>query len=231
MGFHMKSLSATLVLFLLSSIHLESGMYSGRLFFKKFIYLFGCAKVLVAAHRIFSCSMWDLVLWPGIKPRPPALEHRVLTTGTPGKSQEDNLNMLLFGCSIMSDSLQPRGLQHTRLPCLSPTLRSGLNSYPSSWWCHPTISSSVICFSFRLQSFPASESFPVSQFFSSGGQNIGVSASTSVLPMNIQGWFPLGLTSWISLQSKGLSRVFSSTEFEGINCLALSWTLHKSFLA
>ena len=103
--------------------------------------------------------------------------------------------------------LQPHGLQHTRPPCPSPSPRVYSNSCPSSQWCHPTISSSVTPFSSCLQSFPASGSFPVSQFFISGGQSIGVSASTSVLPMNIQGWFPLGLTALISWKSKGLSRV------------------------
>ena len=95
-------------------------------------------------------------------------------------------------------------------PCPSPTLRVYPNSCPLSRWCHPTISSSVIPFSSCLQSFPASGSFQMSQFFTSGGQSIGISASTSVLPMNIQDWFPLGWTGWISLWSKGLSRVFSN---------------------
>ena len=112
----------------------------------------------------------------------------------------------------MSDSLwPPHGLQHARLPCPSPTLEACSNSCLSSWWCHPTISSSVALFSSCLQSFPASGSFPMNQFFTSGGQSIGVSASTSVLALNIQDWFPLGWTGWISLQSKGLSRVFSKT--------------------
>ena len=111
----------------------------------------------------------------------------------------------------MSNSLWPHGLQHTRLPCLSPTPRAYYNSCPSSQWCHPSISSSVIPFSSCLQSFPASWSFPMSQPFTSGDQSIGVSASASVLPVNIQDWFPLGLICWISLQSKGLSRVFSNT--------------------
>ena len=102
------------------------------------------------------------------------------------------------------------GLQHTRLPCPSPSPGVCSNSCPLSKWCHPTVSSSVVPFSCP-QSFPVSESFPMSQLFSSGDQNIGASASGSVLPMNIQGWFPLGLTGLISLQSKGLSRVFSST--------------------
>ena len=106
----------------------------------------------------------------------------------------------------MSDSLPPHGLQHARLPCSSPTPGAYSNSCPSSWWCHPTISSSVVPFSSHLQSFLASGSFPMSQFFASGGQSIGVSASVSVLPMNIQDWFPLGLTGLISLQSKGLSQ-------------------------
>ena len=114
-----------------------------------------------------------------------------------------------FSCSVLSDSLQPHGLQHTRLPCPSPTPRACSNSCPSSWWCHQIISSSVVPVSSCLQSFPASGSFPMSQFFSSGGQSTGVSASASVLPMSIQDWFPLRLTGWISLQSKGLSRVFS----------------------
>ena len=101
--------------------------------------------------------------------------------------------------------------QHARLPCSSPTPRAYSKSCPLSWWCHPTISSSVIPFSSCPQSFPASGSFPMSQFFTSSGQSIGVSASTSVLPMNIQDWFSLGLTGLISLQSKGLSRVFPNT--------------------
>ena len=95
--------------------------------------------------------------------------------------------------------------------CPSPTPGAWSNSCPSSWWCHPTISSSVVPFSSHLQSFKASGSFQMSQFFTSGGQSIGVSASASVLPVNIQDWFPLGCTGWISLQSKGLSRVFSNT--------------------
>ena len=116
-----------------------------------------------------------------------------------------------FSCSVVSDSVWPHGLQHTRPPCPSPTARVYSNSYPLSQWCHQTISSSVVPFSSCPQSFPASGSFQMSQLFSLGGQSIGVSASTSVLPMNIQDWFPSRLTDWISLQSKGLSRVFSNT--------------------
>ena len=112
--------------------------------------------------------------------------------------------------SVVSDSLRPHGLQHTRPPCPSPTPGVYSNSCPLSRWCHPTISSSVIPFSSCLQSFPASGSFPMSQFFTSGGQSIGVSSSASVLPMNTQDWFPLGWTGWISLQSKRLSRIFSN---------------------
>ena len=121
------------------------------------------------------------------------------------------LFMLLFSHSVMSDSLWSHGLQYTRLPC--PSLSSGAcsSSCPLSWWCHSTISSSVVPFSSYLQSFPASGSFLMSELFVSGGQSIGASASALVLPMNIQDWFPLGLTNLISLQSKGLSRVFSNT--------------------
>ena len=113
-------------------------------------------------------------------------------------------------------SLWPHGLQHARLPCPSPFPRACLNSWPLSWQCHPTILSSVVPFSFSFQSFPASGSFLMSQFFTSDGQNIGASVSASVLPMNIHGWFPLGWTGLISLQSKGLSRV-STPQFKSIN--------------
>ena len=117
-----------------------------------------------------------------------------------------------FSHSVMSDSLPPHELQHTILPCPLQTPRASSNSCPSSRWCHPTISFFVVPFSSCLQSFSASGFFPKSQFFASGGQSIGVSASASVLPVNIQNWFPLGLTGLISLQSKGLSRVFSSSK-------------------
>ena len=119
--------------------------------------------------------------------------------------------LLLFSCTVMSNSLWLHGLQHTRLPCPSPTLRAYSDSCPLSRWCHPTISSSVIPFSSCLQSFPASGSFPMSQFFASSGQSIGVSASALVLPMNSHNWSPLWWTGWISLHSKGLSGVFSNT--------------------
>ena len=115
-----------------------------------------------------------------------------------------------FSCSVMSNSLWPHELQHTRPPCPSPTPGVHPNPRPLSWWCHPTISSSVVP-SPPAQSFPASGSFPMSQLFASGGQSIGVSASTSVLPMNTQDWYRLGWTGWIFLQFKELSRVFSNT--------------------
>ena len=116
-----------------------------------------------------------------------------------------------FSCSVVSDSLQPHEPQHARPPCPSPTSRVHPNACPLSRWCHPTISSSVVPFSSCPQSVPASESFQMNQLFTSGGQSIGVSASASVPPMNTRDWSPLGLTGWISLQSKGLSRVFSNT--------------------
>ena len=116
-----------------------------------------------------------------------------------------------FSCSVVSNSLRPHEPQHTRLPCPSPTPGVYPNSAPLSQWCHPSISSSVVPFSSCPRSFPASGSFQMSQLFASGGQSIGVSASASVLPVNTQDWSPLGWTGWISLQSKGLSRVFSNT--------------------
>ena len=132
-----------------------------------------------------------------------------------------------FSRSVVSNSLWPHGMQHARLPCPSPTPGLYIKSCPLSWWCHPTISSTVVPFSSCLQSFPVAASFEMSQLFTLGVQNIGVSASTWVLPMNIQHWSPLGWTGWISLQSKGLSRVFSNTtvqqhQFFGTQ-LSLSW--------
>ena len=116
-----------------------------------------------------------------------------------------------FSCSVVSDSLRPHESQHARPPCPSLTLGIHPNSCPWHWWCHPTISSSAVSFSSCPQSFPASGSFPMSQLFAWGGQSIGVSASASFLPMNTQDWSPLQWTGWISLQSKGLTRVFSNT--------------------
>ena len=111
----------------------------------------------------------------------------------------------------MSDSLQPCELQHARPPCSSPIPRAYSDSGPLSWWCHPTILSFVVPFSSHFHSFPASGSFPMSWLFGSGGQSLGTSASASILPMSIQGWFPLGMTGLISLHLRGLSRVFYTT--------------------
>ena len=144
-----------------------------------------------------------------------------------------------FG-SVMSDSLQPYGLQNSRLPYPDPTTGACANPYTSSWWRHPTISSSVVPFSSCPQSFPASESFPRSQFFPSGGQSIGARAwaSALVLPKNIQDWFPLELTGLTSFQSRGLSRVFSNITVQkhqlfssqlslGSNAYFHTWLLEK----
>ena len=130
--------------------------------------------------------------------------------------------------SVVSESFRPRGVQHTWPPCPSPTPRAYSNSCPLSRWCHPTISSSVVPFSSCLQSFPESGSFQMSQFFASGDQRIGVSASASVFPMNIQDWFPLVLTGWISLQSKGLSRVFSNTTVQRHQFLGAQLSLYSN---
>ena len=165
-----------------------------------------------------SCGMWNLPI-PGTETVSPALAGRFLTIGLPGKSIKVFLcptflgyrkwasfkppwsllspSSVQFSQSVVSNSLRPPGLQHARPPCPSPTPRPCSNSCPLSQWCHPTISSSVISFSSCLQSLPGSGSFPVSLFFASGGQNIG--ASVSVLPMNIQDWFPVELTGLISL--------------------------------
>ena len=134
----------------------------------------------------------------------------------------NQISSVQFSHSVVSDSLQPHEPQHARPPCPFPAPEVYPNSYPSNQWCHPTISSSVITFS-RLQSFPASGSFQMSQLFTSGGQSIGVSALASVLPMNTQDWFPLGWTGWISLQYKGFSRVFSNTTVKSINSSVLSF--------
>ena len=149
---------------------------------KKCFFIWLC-RVLVAALGIFALQS---SLWHG-----------------------DSLAVIVQSLSHVW--LWPHGLQQARLPCPSPSPRVCSNSCLSSWWCHPTISSSIVPFSFCLQPFPTSRSFPMSQLFVSGGQSIGASASTSVLPVNIQDWFPLGLTGLISLQSKGCSRVFSNT--------------------
>ena len=125
--------------------------------------------------------------------------------------KKDQFSSVQFSCSVMSDFLRPQESQHTRPPCLSPTPGVYWNSRPSSRWCHPAISSSVVPFSSCPQSLPASGSFPMSQLFTWSGQSTEVSALASVVPMNTQDWSPLGWTGWISLQSKGFSRVFSNT--------------------
>ena len=142
------------------------------------------------------------------------------------------LSSIQFSHSVMSNSLWPHGLQHTRLPCPSPTPEVYSNSCPLSWWCHSAISSSVVPFRSHLQSFPASGSFQVSQFFASGGQSIGISVSTSVLPVNTQDWSPSEWTGWISLQSNGLSRVFSSTtvQMQPIKFSHYRWWQHNIIL-
>ena len=141
--------------------------------------------------------------------------HIKIVLGQTSKREEcfpdQNGSSVQFSHSVMSYSLWPHEPQHTRPPCPSPTPGVHLNPCPLSRWCHPTISSSVVPFPSCPQSFPASGSFPMSQLFAWGGQSIGVSASTSVLPMNTQNWSPLGWTGWISWQSKGFSRVFSNT--------------------
>ena len=157
-----------------------------------------CSSFLWAIDNILSHILWAVL--------------QILKPPAGGRSQlhdDQTIAMtllLLFSCSVMSDSLQPYGLQHARVPCPSLSPRACSNSCPLSWWCHPSISSSEVPFSSCTQSFPASRSFPTSQLFASGNHSIGTSALASVL----QCWFPLELTGLISLQSKGLSRVFST---------------------
>ena len=134
-----------------------------------------------------------------------------------------------FSHSVVSDSLWPHELQHARPPCPSPTPGVHANSCPSSRWCHPAISSSLVPFSSCPQSLPASESFPMSQLFTWGGQSTGVSALASVLPKNTQDWSPLGCTYWISLQSKGLSRVFSNTTVQKHQFFSTQLSLQSNF--
>ena len=147
------------------------------------------------------CLLFEHLSWLGNR-------KRGMKSGSVFVTKQSLKSISQFSRSVISQSLQPHGLQHTWLPCPLPIPGACSNSCPSSQWCHPTISSSVIPFSSCLQSFPESGSFQMSRFFTSAGQTIGVSASASVLPMD---WSPLGWTGWISLQSKGLSRVFSNT--------------------
>ena len=152
-----------------------------------------------------------------------------ITSGVGLQHVNFQFSSVQFSHSVTSDSLRPHELQHTRPPCPSPTLRVYSNSCPLSRWCHPAISSSVVPFSSCSQSLLASGSFPMSQLSTSGGQSTGVSASASVIPMNTQDWSPLGWTGWISLQFRGLSRVFSTPQFKSINFLVLSF-LHSPTL-
>ena len=145
---------------------------------------------------------------PALLSQSSALIHVLVDPSSHGSFQS---SVTQFSRSVVSDSLRPHEPQHARPPCPPPTPRVYSNSCPLSWWCHPTISSSVIPFSSHPKSLLASGSFQVSQLFASGGQSVGVSTSASVLPMNTQDWSPLGWTGWISLQSKRLSRVFSNT--------------------
>ena len=155
--------------------------------------------VVALPQDLHNCSIHSLIHWP------PNIIRKLRSQGLCSRSISQ------FSHSVVSDSLWLHGLQHARLPCPSPTPGDYVNSCPLHQWYHPTTSSSVDPFSFYLQSFPASGSFPLNRFFTSGGQSTGVSTSASVLLMNIQDWFPLGWTGWIPLQSKGLSRVFSNT--------------------
>ena len=141
------------------------------------------------------------------------------------------MHSVQFSCSVMSDSLRPHLPQHDRLSCPTPTSRACSNSCPLSQWCHPTISSSVFPFSSRLQSFPASGSFPMSLFFTSGGQSIGVSASASVLPMNIQDWFPLGWLIRYPCSSRDSQESSPTPQFKSISSSALSFLYSPTLMS
>ena len=156
--------------------------------------------------KIVPLFSLKLLLVPICQPFPPSLSEFL-----PWKKHSFQIRSDQISHSVVSDSLRPHESQHAKPPCPSPAPRVQPDSRPSSQWCHPAISSSVIPFSSCPQSFPASESFPISQLFAWGGQSTGVSALASFLPKNTQGWSPSEWTGWISLQSKGLSRVFSNT--------------------
>ena len=161
-----------------------------------------------------DCSLQLILVWGDLTKLQEIKAILYKTMGFPSWVSQVALSSVQFSYSVMSDSLWPHGLQHARLPYPSPTLRAYSNSCPLSQWCHPNISSSVLPISSCLESFLASGFFPMSQFFTSGGQSTEASASASVLPMNIQEWFPLGWTGWISLQPKELSRVFCNTTIQ-----------------
>ena len=153
---------------------------------------------LLSCVRLFSTS-WTVFVWILTS----FYENRCFLGSRPFRFQ---ISLLMFSHSVVPDSLRPHRLQHARLRCPSPSPGACSNSCPLSWWCHPTIWSSVVPFSSCLQSFPASGSFLMSQFFATGGQSIEAAASASVIPTNIQGWFPLGWTGWISLQFNSMKR-------------------------
>ena len=170
------------------------------------------AKLLQSCQTLcatIDCSPPGSSVYGILYARIPEWVARLSSRGT--SPLNDQFSSVQFSRSVMSDSFRPHELQHARPPCPSPTPSAYSNSRPSSWWCYPAISSSVVPSSSCPQSLPASGSFPVSQLFAWGGQSTGVSSSASVLPMNTQDWSLLGWTGWISLQSKGLSRVFSNT--------------------
>ena len=182
-------------------------------------FLGGLLRLDPAFAYVEPPSSWPLPRAECLTPAPntPTPTHAVVLCWSKNHAPRAPLgscSLILGGCcsvTVVFDSLWPHGLQHASLPCPSPSPRACSNSCPLSQWCHPTISSSVVPFSSCLQSSLASGTFPMSQFFTSGGQNIGASALASILPMNFQDWFPLGLTGLISLLSKGLSRVFYNT--------------------
>ena len=165
------------------------------MFMTPFVSFLLIVNILRTCMYLFSAYFWYCPCFPHLIPR----QHTI------------PFSSVQFSCSVVSDSLWPHELQHARPPCPSPTPGVHSDSSPSSQWCHPAISSSAVPFSSCPQSLPASESFPMSQLFAWMGQSTGVSALASVLPKNTQGWSPSEWTGWISLQSKGLSRVFSNT--------------------
>ena len=174
------------------------------IYLKCFLYLLSFSQIYLLAICSLFFPVFQNAIWYHTYTRKGLLHYCKLLSAWEYVSVQ-------FSRSVVSDSLQPHGLQPTRPPCPLPTPGVYSNLCPWSWWSNSTISSSVIPFSSHLQSFPASGSFQMSQLFAWGGQSIGVLASTAVLPMNIQDWSALGWTGWISLQSKGLSRVFSNT--------------------
>ena len=186
---------------------------------------------LTALNLIFQTNPWIWTVWLSLWICVFELSHKQ-------NNSDRSLAVSQFSRSVVSDSLWSHGLQHARPPCPSPAPGAYSNAWPLSQWCHPTISSSVIPYSRCLQSFPESWSFPVSQFFISGGQSIGISASASVLPINIQDWFPLGLTGWISLKPKDSQESSPTPQFQKYqffgaqlssqsNCHIHTWPLEK----